>query len=1263
MNLSGLVKFLKQLPAYRAVMAQMDSTPQALLSSARPLVVAGIKHDRPGALVLLTARSEMAQQLAAQLETWLPPLEEGGPPVYVFAEPDALPYERIAWSGYTRQQRLTALSALQSRIGIKPVVIASARALMQKTLPARELRLALRPLKVGGVVRLEQMTTNWAQTGYNPAETVEEPGSFARRGGIIDLWPPNLPQPVRIDLFGDEVDSLRLFDPTTQRSQQHIQSIEIGPGSEALSKYGPAALERLGVKGGSLSAVENVDSDPTTAPLFDPKLLLAIREEIRLEVEHLSQGNSFHGIEWYLPYFYEQPASLLDYLDADATLVVDDALDLFATLHELEGQAASLREELLRAGELPSTFAPSYFTADELRTALAAKNPFLLGYGDLYGKSTSANTELARCFAPGPRYGGKTKPIAADLVKARDQGDLTLLVTRQAARIQELLRENELIVHVQSDLRHPPSQPITLVQGVLGEGFVMKGLEVDAQNDASGESNLSISQSLNLHFYTDTELFGWSKPQARHRTHKQSRVAPEVFFSDVKVGDYVVHLEHGIGTYDGLVKLKLDGVEREYLQVSYARSDKLYVPVHQADRLSRYVGAGEKTPMITRLGTADWQTVKERAKRAVADIADDLLKLYAERELATGYVYSPDNPWLEEMEASFPYEETLDQLQAIDSVKQDMESQRPMDRLICGDVGYGKTEVAIRAAFKAILDGKQVAMLVPTTVLAQQHYRTIGQRLSKFPVRVEMLSRFRTPAQQEKIMQGLREGAIDFVVGTHRLLSNDVDFKELGMIIIDEEQRFGVAHKEKFKQLRTQVDVLTLSATPIPRTLHMSLSGIRDMSVINTPPKERLPIHTVLSEFDETLVRQAVQRELDRKGQIFVVNDKVRGLQYLADRIQHLVPTARIVVAHGQMPERALEDAMIAFADGDYDVLVATTIIENGLDIPNANTIIINRSDHFGLAQLYQLRGRVGRSAQRGHCYLLYDKHTSLSYDARRRLSAIMESSEELGAGFRIAMRDLEIRGAGELLGARQHGNIDSVGFDLYTRLLAQAINEAKRKKDRFEQAVQKEESADGQEIERRRDKETPSDTPAISQSPNLSVSAMPDTPFDVEDPLAPPVQLDLPLDAQIPQTYIADEGLRLQLYRRIAGVTHLETLDEMRQELIDRFGKNEETGAAPEEVENLLFQIKVKILALKAGVERIGRELDQLVLKSEALENMNRPAMQRRIRLGLGQVDDENIDPEQSARVARRAIYLPIDEEGNWKIALVRTLEIMAYS
>ena len=576
----------------------------------------------------------------------------------------------------------------------------------------------------------------------------------------------------------------------------------------------------------------------------------------------------------------------------------------------------------------------------------------------------------------------------------------------------------------------------------------------------------------------------------------------------------------------------------------------------------------------------------------------------------------------------------------------------------------------MRAAFKAILDGKQVAVLVPTTVLAQQHYRTFSRRLANFPVKVEMLSRFRTPAQQARIKQGLADGTVDLVVGTHSLLADSVEFKELSMLIVDEEQRFGVAQKERLKQLRTNVDVLSLSATPIPRTLHMSLSGVRDMSTINTPPKERQPVHTVLAEYDDTLVRQAIQRELNHNGQVFFVHNRVRGIRMLADRIQRLNPEAVVAVGHGQMGERELEETMMRFADGDIDVLVCTTIVENGLDIPNANTIIINRADKFGLAQLYQLRGRVGRSSRRGHCYLLYEKNQSLSFDARRRLHAIMESSEELGAGFRIAMRDLEIRGAGDILGARQHGQIDSVGFDLYTRLLAQAINEARRKKEVFDQAEAKAEAkADVQttgEQDAADEVAQPSDH-AVTESPSQPFTpATPspeESPFDLNDPLAAPVTLQLPIDAKIPTSYIEEEDLRLQLYRRIAGLTTVEAIDEMRRELIDRFGPDPETKSVPEAVENLLFQIRVKMLAQQAGVEKIGRELDQLVLRSDVLENMNRPAMQRRLRIGLGHLEDETFVPEEAARVGRRAIYLPVDDEGRWRTALLRTLQIMAYS
>jgi transcription-repair coupling factor (superfamily II helicase) len=1243
MDLSGLLPLLRNNPAYQQLLSAGSDEPQAVLEAARPFVAAGLAMDRPGPLVILTARSEGVQKWLERLPFFLP--AEGGPAVHNYAEPDALPYERISWSDRTKQQRLTALAALQSRSAHPPVIVASTCALLQKTLPAKELRLALRSLSVGAFLRLEELTERWAQTGYDPVEVVEEPGTFARRGGIVDIWPPNLPHPIRIDLFGDEVDSLRIFDPATQRSEARVERVEIGPGSEALSKYGPKALERMRKQAGDGEAARAGSAQEASqgehgelwplirdSILADPYLLLAIREEIRQEVEALVDGRSFRGIEWYLPYFYSQPASLLDHLPADATVIIDDAAAFIAELHETDLRNKKMRQELVRSGELPEEFASSFFGAGEIQEELRQKTPILLGFGDMDGKAQSANTPLARSFIPGPSFGGELKRVVRELEKQNSQGHISVLVTRQAARVQEALAEEDLPAHLQADLSQQPARGITLLQGVVTDGFTLR----------SGEGEAS---AIPLHLLTDTELFGWRKPAARKARKPLSTVAPELFFADVKPGDYVVHMEHGIGQYEGLVRLELGGAEREYLQVNYAHGDKLYVPVHQADRLSRYVGTGDGgiPPAVTRLGTADWQLVKERARKAVEDIAEDLLALYAEREIVTGYAYSPDGAWQDEMESAFPFQETEDQLRAIDEVKKDMEAPHPMDRIIIGDVGYGKTEVAIRAAFKAVMDGKQSAVLVPTTVLAQQHYRTFSRRLNPFPVRVEMLSRFRTQAQQEKVLKGLREGSVDVVIGTHRLLSNDIEFKDLGLLVVDEEQRFGVTHKERLKQMRTQVDVLTLSATPIPRTLHMSLSGVRNMSIINTPPQERLPVRTVLSEYDEVLVKQAIQRELDREGQIFFVHNRVQGIEHLAARISRLVPDAVVSIAHGQMPERELEEVMVRFADGEIDVLVCTTIVENGLDIRRANTIIINRADHFGLAQLYQLRGRVGRSAVRGYCYLLYDKHKSLAFDARRRLEALLESSEELGAGFRIAMRDLEIRGAGELLGSRQHGQIAAVGFDLYTRLLAQAINEMRHKKSRFEQAARGEEPT---AVEPKRSRANGNAAPL---------------PFALEDPLAPPVTLDLPLVAEIPDDYVPEENLRLQLYRRIAGLTNAEEIEVMRQELLDRFGKAPDSDSVPEAIENLFYQIQIKILALKAGVPNIGRRRDQVAIRIEDLSDGRRRKLQQTLRMALGHTTDEGeFIPENAVHVGREAVYIPIDEQDFWRLLLVRALEVL---
>jgi transcription-repair coupling factor (superfamily II helicase) len=665
------------------------------------------------------------------------------------------------------------------------------------------------------------------------------------------------------------------------------------------------------------------------------------------------------------------------------------------------------------------------------------------------------------------------------------------------------------------------------------------------------------------------ELFGWAKPR---RATPRRRAARDAFLSDLLVGDYVVHIEHGIGIYRGLAKLTLDGVEREYLHLDYAEGDKLYVPTDQIDRVSRYIGVGEAAPTLTRLSGMDWERAKARAKKAVQQIARDLLDLYAARELAPGYTFPPDTPWQSELEASFPYIETPDQLAAIEAVKVDMERRQPMDRLICGDVGYGKTEVALRAAFKAAIDGKQVAILVPTTILAQQHYNTFQERLAAYPLRLEMLSRFRSDKEQREVVSGLQRGVVDIVIGTHRLLQKDVAFKDLGLVVIDEEQRFGVVHKERLKHLRQEVDVLTLTATPIPRTLHMSLMGVRDMSTIDTPPEERLPIVTYIHEYDETLIREAIRRELDRGGQVYFVHNRVQTIELMAQRVQRLVPEASLAVGHGQMPEEQLERVMLDFVQGRTDVLVCSAIIESGLDIPNVNTMIINKADRFGLAQLYQLRGRIGRGANRAYAYLLHDKDYQLTDTAQKRLHAIFQAAE-LGAGFRIAMKDLEIRGAGNLLGVEQHGHIAAVGFDLYTRLLAEAIRSLKS------QVRSKDEGL-----------KTKDEGPKTLDHPTL----------------------DLPLDAYLPGDYVADEAARLALYQRMAAVTMPEEAEEIAQELSDRFGK------PPRAAEALLYILRLKAQAIAAGVESIKVTTDEATVKVSDPGKINQAALARRFGAAL---------------------------------------------
>jgi transcription-repair coupling factor (superfamily II helicase) len=799
---------------------------------------------------------------------------------------------------------------------------------------------------------------------------------------------------------------------------------------------------------------------------------------------------------------------------------------------------------------------------------------------------------LQSTFTPAPAFGGQVKLVIDEIITRKARGERVVLVSRQSTRLSHLLDEAGVTATPTESLTPgdppPPSGSITLIHGVLMEGFSLPG------GDGANKQALITVMS-------DSELFGWKKPTAVRRRKPRKGMTPETFFADVNPGDLVVHIEHGIGRYVGLVKLDFEGVEREYLAVEYANTDKLYVPIHQADRLARYVGLDDGLPHLNRLGSADWGMVKRRARKAVEDIAKELLEIYAKREMTPGRAFSADTEWQREIEDAFPYVETEDQLRAIAEVKLDMEKPRPMDRLVCGDVGYGKTEVALRAAFKAVMDGVQVAILAPTTILAQQHYQTFKERLEAYPVRIEMLSRFRTRSQQEQTLANMAQGTTDIVIGTHRLLQKDIKFKNLGLLVIDEEQRFGVKHKEKLKEMRTDVDVLTLTATPIPRTLHMSLSGVRDLSTIDTPPEERMPIRTTITDYDESLIRTAILREMDRGGQSFYVYNRVMGIEQKANRIRNIVPEARVVVGHGQMSERQLERAMIDFVAGEADVLVSTTIIENGLDMPNVNTIIIDRADRLGLAQLYQLRGRVGRGAVQAHAYLLTPKDHKLNADAQKRLEAIAEASE-LGAGFRIAMRDLEIRGAGELLGARQHGHIAAVGFDLYTRLLGQAVREMK------------------------------------GEAPHLVTG---DEAITYLSPLSDGIQINLPIPAYISEEYLPEEKMRLRLYRRLAGLTTLNEIDDMAKELEDRFGE------MPEPVANLLYQLKLKVMAMEAGVKAIVTEIGQIIIRADSLQDVDRSGLERRL------------DP--AARVTPRQVSLPLHPRPEvWQVELEKTLRLI---
>ncbi len=1050
--------------------------------SARLPIVAALQADLNRPILLITDRADHALALFDELDFWVKS------PRLLFAEPNPLFYEEAAWGVSTRRSRLQTLTALAAYHlpfvkpeAMPPIIVASARSLMTRTLPRRDYLKACKKLSVSQTIQPEALIREWGRIGYQRVNTVLEPGQFSHRGGLLDIWPPTESNPARLDFFGDEIETIRQFDPASQRTIEKLENILITPAREFLQPEGDTS-------------------------------------------ENLS--------EFHIPLLHSQPASLLDYLPHQSLVLMDDISLVETMANEIEEQAVKFRNESIAEGTLADSFPVPYVPWSDLSDDIHHMPSLELGHStELTESEVSIN--LASCFGHDERFGGRLKPFIDYLAGILEKGDEVLIASRQTPRLRELWDEH-----------YPNSAPSNLefIEASLTEGFT-----------------LQTTHLLSIHLITDSEIFGWERPQPRIR-QKQVAETPESIYADLQTGDFVVHVDHGIGRFTGLIHRQLDGHEREFLTVEYDRGDILYVPVHQADRLTRYIGAEGGVPSLDHLGGQAWHETKSRVKEAVQRVAEDLLDLYARRQVVEGFAFNEDSQWQKELEDSFPYVETDDQKRALVEIKRDMEHPRPMDRLLCGDVGYGKTEVALRAAFKAVMSGKQVAVLVPTTVLAQQHFETFLQRLAAFPVTVEMLSRFRTHREQTEILYKLALGEVDIVIGTHRLISADVEFKDLGLVVIDEEQRFGVTHKEHLKKLRTEVDVLTLTATPIPRTLYMALTGVRDISNLNTPPEERLPIVTHVGPYSPRLVRQAILRELERGGQIFFVHNRVNSIDAIKVHLNKLVPEARVDIGHGQMNENQLASVMHRFTMGEIDILLSTTIIESGLDIPNANTLIVDRADTFGLAQLYQLRGRVGRGAMRAYSYFFRHNKMSPTQEGQQRLEVIAENTQ-LGAGYSIAMRDLEIRGAGELLGTRQHGYIQSVGFHLYTRMLADAVRRLRL---------------------------------LMKDNLDVDVSFIPH-PSSFILPLSMPVNVDLPLAVGIPSDYITDQDLRLRLYRRIADLRDETELDALGSEFRDRF------GLLPEMVQNLLYQMRVKLRAEKAGLSSVSWEAGQILLKYPA--------------------------------------------------------------
>lgn len=1142
-------KEFKRLIAEIARGRRVVSVSGLTAAPARALVVAALARETGKRVALVVESNLELEAMERDVRFWLEALGGGSDEGAVLTLPasESDPYAGASPHAETLERRAIALwSLVQGRPG---VVLLSARALARRTVAPDEVRRAGAHLRRDEDFAPEELIERLVSAGYVREDPVRGVGSFSSRGGILDVWSPLALAPIRIEFFGDTVDSIREFDPDSQRSTTQLKETEIVPMRELtatrddLRLWATAARERF----------------------TDERFARALADR----TAQADEGETFGGWEFLIGLVKGNEASVFDYLGADAVLMVDEPSGIERNLKAANETLANRYAETQSEDEIGLTPDELYLRADELRALLDRKQRVefrALGRsaatldegfsGAMAGMDTDDSSrtsaplflfpaaetapEIEMRSLPTRRYHGRVADLARDVLhRAGKQSKPTLFVmpsTGVAERVREMLDDYAVTARLVTPDEQADETSVYRV--VVTTGRLTGGFEF---------ADLTIHTEENLFDETTDELYerrAHTAPQTRaatddSRKRKSKTAAFLSDFRDLKVGDYVVHVDHGIARFNGLQVLHLSGRRGEFMQLIYADEAKLFVPVERLDLVQRYSSGEGQEPTLDKLGGLGWQKTKAKAKRAMRDMADELIRLYAERKLVGGYAYAADSPWQHEFEGGFPYQLTPDQATAIEDAKTDMETATPMDRLLCGDVGYGKTEVAMRAGFKAVMDSKQVAVLTPTTVLAYQHFETFKARFAAFPVTIELLSRFRSAKEQKEAIKKIEAGEVDILIGTHRILSKDVRFRDLGLVVVDEEQRFGVTHKERLKQLKKKVDVLTLSATPIPRTLNMSLMGLRDMSVIETPPRDRLAINTQVVQFGEGVIKSAIELELNRGGQAFFIHNRVETIDTIAALIKRIVPEARICVAHGQMNEKAMEEIMLDFVAFKYDILVSTTIIENGIDIPRANTIIINRADHYGLSQLYQLRGRVGRSSRRAYAYLLIPAEASLTPIARRRLAAIREFSE-LGAGFRIAALDLELRGAGNLLGGQQSGHMDALGFDLYTQMLEHTVAELKGE--------------------------------------------------TIEDEVA--ASLNLGVDVSIPEEYISDMGQRLRTYKRIASARDDETLEQIRLETEDRYGK------LPESVTRLFQYASLRRLAERMNVVSIDRTPNGVAIK-----------------------------------------------------------------